>query len=65
MPNLIILLVLRNLVDKEQGQDFDALMEKLPFPLQVRKNRLTDLNAAKLVFTDLADHVTGKDFDTI
>ena len=40
-------------------------MEKLPFPLQVRKNRLTDLNAAKLVFTDLADHVTGKDFDTI
>ena len=65
MPNLIILLVLRNLVDKEQGQDFDALMEKLPFPLQVRKNRLTDLNAAKLVFADLADDVTGKDFDAV
>ena len=65
MPNLIILLVLRNFVDEEQGQDFDALMEKLTLPLQVRKNRFADLNAAKLVFTDLADHVTGKDFDTI
>ena len=65
MPSLIILLVLRNLVDKEQGQDFDALMEKLPFPLQVRKNRLTDLDAAKLVFADLADDVTGKDFDAV
>ena len=32
MPRLIILLVLRNLVDEEKGQDFDALMEKLTFP---------------------------------
>ena len=40
-------------------------MEKLTFPFQVRQNRFADLNAVKLVFTDLADHVTGKDFDTI
>ena len=65
MSSLVVLLVLRNFVDEEQGQDFDALMEKLTLPLQVRKNRLTDLNTAKLVFTDLSDHVTGKDFDTI
>ena len=65
MPNLIILLVLRNLVDEEQGQDFDALMEKLTFSLQVRKNCLADLNAPKLVFADLADHISGKDFDTV
>ena len=65
MSSLVVLLVLRNLVDEEQGQDFDALMEKLTFPLQVRKNRLADLNAAKLVFADLADHITGKDFDAV
>ena len=50
MPNLIILLVLRNLVDEEQGQDFDTLMEKLSFPLKMGKNRFSNLNAAKLVF---------------
>ena len=31
----------------------------------MRKNRLTDLNTAKLVFADLADHITGKDFDAV
>ena len=60
-----VLLVLRNLVNKEQGQDFDALMEKLTLPLQVGKNRFADLNAAKLVFADLADHISRKDFDTV
>ena len=65
MPNLIILLVLRNLVDEEQGQDFDTLMEKLSFPLKMGKNRFSNLNAAKLVFADLADDVTGKDFDAV
>ena len=65
MPSLIILLVLRNLVNEEQGQDFDALMEKLALPLHVGKNRFADLNASELVFADLADHITGKDFDTV
>ena len=31
----------------------------------MRKNRFADLNAAKLVFADPADHITGKDFDTV
>ena len=65
MPSLVVLLVLCNLVDEEQGQNLDALMEKLTLPLQVRKNRFADLNAAKLIFADLADHVSGKDFDAI
>lgn len=29
------------------------------------KNRFSNLNAAKLVFADLADDVTGKDFDAV
>ena len=65
MSSLVVLLVLCNFVDEEQRQDLDALMEKLTLPLQVRKNRLTDLNAAKLVFADLTDHISGKDFDAI
>ena len=40
-------------------------MEKLPFPLQVRQNRFSNLNAAKLVFADLADHIAGKDFNAV
>ena len=31
----------------------------------MRKNRFADLNASELVFADLADHVSGKDFDTV
>ena len=65
MSSLVVLLVLCNFVDEEQRQNLDALMEKLTLPLQVRKNRLTDLNTAKLVFADLADHITGKDFDAV
>lgn len=40
-------------------------MEKLTLPLQVRKNRFADLNASELVFADLTDHISGKDFDTV
>ena len=40
-------------------------MEKLPLPFQVGQNRFPDLDAAKLVLADLADHVSGKDFDTV
>ena len=40
-------------------------MEKLTLPLQVRKNRFADLNASELVFADLADHISGKDFDAV
>ena len=65
LSRFIILLVLRHLVDEEQRQNLDALMEKLTLPLQVRKNRFADLNAAELVFTDLADHISGKDFDAV
>ena len=65
MSSLVVLLVLCNLVDEEQRQNLDALMEKLTLPLQVRKNRFADLNASELVFADLADHVSGKDFDAI
>ena len=65
MSCLIVPLVLFNLVDEEQRQNFDALMEKLTLPLQVRKNRFADLNAATLVFTDLTDHITGKDFNAV
>ena len=65
MSGLVVLLVLCNLVDEEQRQNFDALMEKLTLPLQVRKNRFADLNASELVFADLTDHISGKDFDTV
>ena len=65
MPVLVVLFVFFNPVDEEQRQNFDALMEKLTLPLQVRKNRFADLNAAKLVFADLTDHISGKDFDTV
>ena len=65
MSSLVVLLVLCNLVDEEQRQNLDALMEKLTLPLQVRKNRFADLNASELVFADLADHISGKDFDTV
>ena len=40
-------------------------MEKLTLPLQVRKNRFADLNTSELVFADLTDHISGKDFDTV
>ena len=40
-------------------------MEKLTLPLQVRQNRFADLNASELVFADLTDHISGKDFDTV
>ena len=65
MSCLIILLVLCNLVDEEQGQHFDTLMEKLPLPFYVRENGFADLNTAELVFTDFADHITGKDFNAV
>ena len=65
MSSLVVLLVFCNLVDEEQRQNFDALMEKLTLPLQVRKNRFADLNASELVFADLTDHISGKDFDTV
>ena len=65
MSSLVVLLVLCNLVDEEQRQNLDALMEKLTLSLQVRKNRFADLNASELVFADLADHITGKDFDAV
>ena len=65
MPVLVILFVFFNPVDEEQRQNFDALMEKLTLPLQVRQNRFADLNASELVFADLTDHISGKDFDTV
>ena len=65
MSSLIILLVLCNLVNEEQGQYFDTLMEKLSLPFNVRENGFADLNAAELVFTDFADHITGKDFNVV
>ena len=65
MSRLVVLLVLCNLVDEEQRQNLDSLMEKLTLPLQVGKNRFADLNAAKLVLADLANHVSGKDFDAV
>lgn len=64
-PRLIILLILRDLVDKEQGQHLDPLVEKLPFPLNMGEDGFADLNTPELVFTDLADDIARVDFHAV
>ena len=65
LARLVILLVLGHLVNEEQRQDFDSLMEKLALPFQMGKNRFPNLNAAKLVIADLADHISCINLDTV
>lgn len=64
-PRLIILLILRDLVDKEQGQHLDPLVEKLPFPLNMGEDGFADLNTPELVFADLADDIARVDFHAV
>ena len=40
-------------------------MEKLPLPFDMRENRFTDLNAAKLLFADFPDDITGINLDAV
>ena len=61
----IVALVLVHLVNKEQAQHFNALVEQLAFPLKMRKDRFPNLDAAQLVLVHLADHISGKQSDTI
>ena len=65
MSRLVVLLVFCHFVNEKQGQNLDSLMEELTFPFDMRENRFTDLNAPELIFADLADYITGKDFDAV
>ena len=61
----IVALVLVHFIYKEQAQHFNALVEQLTFPLKMRKDRFPNLDAAQLVLVHLADHISGKQSDTI
>ena len=56
---LVIVPVLHHFVDEEQRQDLDALCEQLLFLVQVRLDRLTDLDAADVALGDVAVRLTG------
>ena len=65
LSGIIILLILGNLIDKEQRQNFDTLIKQLTFSLNMGKNRLSDLDTAQLVLADLADDISGINLDTV
>ena len=55
----IILAVLGDLVDEEQGERFDAHVEVLLFLFKMGKNRLTDLDAAHTTIGFIVDHIAS------
>lgn len=63
--HLVILFVLGNLIDEEQAQHLDALVEKRTLPLDVGENRLSNLDAAELVFADLANDIPGENLHPV
>lgn len=58
---LIILTILGNFVDEEQGQSLDTLIVELFLLFKVGKNCLSNLNAAHILFGNIADYITGMD----
>ena len=64
-PFTVIPPVFRHLVNEKQAQHLDALAEEPAFPLDVREDRLADLNAAELLLADFPDDVAGIDLDAV
>ena len=54
-----------HLINEEQAKHFDTLMKQLPFAFDMGKNCLTDLQAAQLLFANLADDVSGINLDPV
>ena len=64
-PGFIIAFVMVNFVDEEKGQHLDPLVEKLPFSLDVGKNRFPNLDTAKLFFRDFANDIPSVNLDAV
>ncbi len=65
LSGFIVLAVFRHLVNKEQAEYLDSSAEKLTFALDMGQNRFAYLNAAKLIFVQPADHISGTDSDAV
>ena len=65
LSSFVILFVLYNFVNEEQGQYLDTLVEEFSFSLNVGKYGLADLNAAQLFLADLTNDVTSIKLDTV
>ena len=61
----VILAILGDLVNKEQGQALDALIKEPFLFFKMRQNRFANLNAAHILFGNIADHITGLDNLTV
>ena len=61
----VILAILGDLVNKEQGQALDAHVVQLFFFFKMRQNRFTNLNAAHILFGNIAHHIAGLDNLTV
>ena len=59
------MLILCNLINKEQGKNLYAFVEQFSFSLDVRKDSLANLDTAKLVFADLTDNITCINLDAV
>ena len=62
---LFVLTVFGDLVDKEQGEGFDALVKIFLFLLQMSANRFANLNAAQRVFVNVAGGFAGAQLCTV
>lgn len=58
LTSCIILFVLGDLIDKEKRKNFYAFIEQFSFSLNMRKDCLSNLNAAKLIFRHLTDYIS-------
>ena len=65
LSRLVILLVLGHFVNEEERQHLDALVEQFTLPLDMRKNRLPNLNPPQLIFADFTDHIPGIDLNAV
>ena len=61
----VVLPVVRDLVDEEEGQHLDAPAEQPPLPLDVGEDRFADLDAAQPVLVQPADRLSGAEPDTV
>ena len=61
----VILAILSDLVNKEQRQALDALIKELFLFFKMRQNRFANLNAAHILFGNIAHHIAGLDNLTV
>ena len=61
----IVFPVIRHLINKEQGENFNAFVKQLALPLEVGKDGFPYLDTPKLILIYCTDHIPGKDLDAV